>query len=110
MEATREACKMAMNDNEMPQWYRDGMAELERRQAAERPSAEQPAQPPALSAEQIADEARRLTDVGISASMAAIMANPAKRAEFERMERRREIAGRLGVDVRYLPEGLEDGD
>lgn len=65
---------------------------------------------PALSVEQIADEARRLTDMGISASAAAIYADPTKRAEFERMERRRDIAARLGVDVRFLPEGFEDGN
>ena len=96
---------MEVNDTSMPQWYRDAMEQQQRQQQP--PAAEQP---PALSADEVADAARRLTDVGISASMAAIMANPVKRAEFERMERRRDLAARLGVNEKYLPEGIEDGD
>lgn len=67
-------------------------------------SMEQDSTPAALSADEIQERARRLTDLGISPQWAAIQADPAKLAEHERLQRRRDLAARLGVDHRYLPE------
>ena len=61
--------------------------------------AEQPSPFEGLSAE-------RLSALGVSEAWAGLSA--AQLAEMERPQRRRDIAGRLGVDVRFLPEGLED--
>ena len=110
MEATREACKMAIDDTSMPQWYRDAMAELAAKESPAAAPAAQPAQPPALSADDIAERVRHLTNLGISPAAASIYANPERLAAQQRMERRRDIATRLGVKPEFLPEGFEDAD
>lgn len=66
------------------------------------------AAPLPLSADEIQERARRLTDLGISPQWAAVQADPQRLAEHERNERRRTLAARLGVDPRYLPEGIEN--
>lgn len=67
-------------------------------------SMEQDSTPAALSADEIRERARRLTDLGISPQWAAVQADPVRLAEHERLQRRRDLAARLGVDHRYLPE------
>jgi hypothetical protein len=66
------------------------------------------AAPLPLSADEIQERARRLTDLGISPQWALVQADPQRLAEHERMERRRDLAARWGVDHRYLPEGIEN--
>lgn len=65
-------------------------------------------EPEQLTAEEIADRARHLTDLGISYPAAKLYADPVKLAEQERQQRRRDLATRLGVLPKYLPEGIED--
>lgn len=67
-------------------------------------SMEKETPPAALSADEIQERARRLTDLGISPQWAAVQADPVRLAEHERLQRRRDLAARLGVDHRYLPE------
>lgn len=73
-------------------------------QQAETTPATSKAAPLPLSADEIQERARRLTDLGISPQWAAVQADPQRLAEHERNERRRDLAARLGVDHRYLPE------
>lgn len=77
-------------------------------QQAETTPATSKAAPLPLSADEIQERARRLTDLGISPQWAAVQADPQRLAEHERNERRRTLAARLGVDPRYLPEGIEN--
>lgn len=67
-------------------------------------SMEQDSTPAALSADEIQERARRLTDLGISEAWALVASDPVRLAEHERLQRRRDLAARLGVDHRYLPE------
>ena len=92
---------MAIDDTSMPQWYVDGMKELARREAPAAPAA------PAVSPFENMS-AQQLDALGVSPAWAGMDAE--QLASMERQQRRRDIAGRLGVDVRFLPEGIEDGD
>ena len=71
------------------------------------PKPEPEPEPEQLTAEEIAERARRLTDLGISYQAAKIYADPVKLAAMERQQRRRDLATRLGVVPQYLPEGAE---
>lgn len=75
------------------------------------PKAQAKAQAPApatLSADEISERVRQLTDMGVGYHTAKLYADPAKLADHERMQRRRELAGRLGVSEKFLPKGIED--
>ena len=86
------------NDTSMPQWYRDAMEQQQRQQ-----------EPPAAPAHPLVGMTpEKLDALGLSQAWAGKSAEWF--AEMERQQRRRDIAGRLGVDVRFLPEGIEDGD
>ena len=73
-----------------------------------KPKPEPKPEPEQLTAEEIADRARRLTDLGISPQWAAIQADPVRMAEADRLQRRRDLATRLGVLPQFLPLGAED--
>lgn len=101
--------------DKMPDWYHamkkqlDGMDELARRadallngKPAPKAAPKAAPAPAALTREEIQENARRLTDLGISPQWAAVQADPVKLAEHERLQARKDRADRLGVDWRYL--------
>lgn len=94
-----------IDDTSMPQWYIDGMAAMAAREAAEKAPAA-PAAPAASPFESIS--AQQLDALGVSPLWAGMDAE--QLASMERQQRRREIAGRLGVAAEYLPEGIEDAE
>lgn len=73
-----------------------------------KPKPEPKPEPEQLSAEEIAERTRQLTNLGISYHVAKVYADPVKLAEMQRQERRRDLAARLGVMPQYLPENFED--
>lgn len=93
-----------MEIESMPQWYRDALAEQQQqREAAER----QQQQPPAAARHPLENMSAEMLDrLGVSQAWAGKSAE--QLAEMERQQRRRDLAVRLGVDVRYLPEGFEN--
>lgn len=99
---------MAIDDTSMPQWYVDGMAEMERREAAATVPTElsAPQAPAASPFENMS--AQQLDALGVSPAWAGMDAE--QLASMERQQRRRDIAGRLGVSAEFLPEGIEDAD
>lgn len=96
---------MAIDDTNLPEWYVAGMAEMERREAAEKA----PAAPAASAVSPFENmSAQQLDALGVSPAWAGMDAE--QLASMERQQRRRDIAGRLGVSAEFLPEGIEDAD
>lgn len=101
---------------EFDAWLKEKHAELDAMAArvealasgqATKPKPEPKPEPEQLTAEEIAERARRLTDLGIGYETAKLYADPVKLAEHERQQRRRDLATRLGVLPQYLPEDFD---
>ena len=94
--------------DQMPDWYHDMKRRVDALDAllqnGTAPAPKAKPEPAPLTADEIAENARRLTDLGISPEWAAIQADPVKMAEQQRRQAHRDRAARLGVDPRYLPE------